>query len=169
MNTAILNVNDPLWLATLEQLPHDVYHLPDYVALDGQRTKSNPEAFLLQDGDKIFFAPYLLRSCCDITEDSSLEIFDVVSPYGYSGILLSESAIADPEFPNFAIQQFRHFLQSRGVCSAFLRLHPILGEKSAKVFQSDQPSENGKTVSIDLTLDEGKIWGKDSSGSSKYD
>ena len=160
MNIATLDVNDPLWLATLEQLPHDVYHLPDYVALDSQRTKTLPEAFLLQDEDKIFFAPYLLRSCSDIAADSHTEIYDVISPYGYPGILMSESAIANPEFPSFALEKFRHTLQARGVCSAFLRLHPILGENFAKVFDADPLIENGKTVSIDLTLDEDKIWAK---------
>ena len=160
MNVVTLDVNHPLWLATLEQLPHDVYHLPDYVALDASRTETRPEAFLLQEDDKIFFIPYLLRSCSDIAESSAMEICDIISPYGYPGILMSEAAAEHPEFPDFALQRFYHTLQAKGVCSAFLRLHPILGEKFAKVFQSDPLVENGKTVSMDLTLDEGAIWAK---------
>jgi len=160
MNPVILDVNHPSWLATLEQLPHDVYHLPEYVALDAKRTATTPEAFLLQDGARIFFVPYLLRSCADIVESDQAEVYDVISPYGYPGILMSPEASNNPEFPDFALQQLRHTLQSRGVCSAFLRLHPILGEDFAKVFQSNPLSENGKTVSIDLTLDEGQIWAK---------
>ena len=132
MKIAILDVNNSLWLETLSQLSHDVYHLPDYVALDARRTQTLPEAFLLQDEDKIFFAPYLLRSCSDITDSSDEEIYDIISPYGYPGILMSEAAINNPEFPDFALQKFRQTLQERGVCSAFLRLHPILGEKFAK-------------------------------------
>jgi len=164
MNIVTLGVNHPSWLGTLEQLPHDVYHLPDYVALDAQRTETIPEAFLLQDDDKIFFAPYLLRSCADITVSPGAEVYDIISPYGYPGILMSDAAASHPEFPDFALQQFRRNLQTRGVCSAFLRLHPILGENFAKVFQSDPLMENGKTVSIDLTLDEGKIWAKTRKG-----
>ena len=160
MKIAILDVNNSLWSETLSQLPNDVYHLPDYVALDARRTQTFPEAFLLQDEDKIFFAPYLLRSCSDIADSSDGEIYDIISPYGYPGILMSEAAIDNPEFPDFALQQFRQTLQERGVCSAFLRLHPILSEKFAKVFQSDSLTENGKTVSMDLTLDEGQIWAK---------
>ncbi|MEL6578795.1 MAG: GNAT family N-acetyltransferase [Cyanobacteria bacterium J06621_12] len=160
MNIATLDVNHPSWLTTLEQLPHDAYHLPDYVALDAKRTETIPEAFLLEEGDKIFFAPYLLRSCADINQSDDAEVYDVISPYGYPGILMNQAAIDNPEFPDFALQQFRHTLQTRGVCSAFLRLHPILGENFAKVFQSSPLSENGKTVSIDLTLDEGQIWAK---------
>lgn len=160
MNITTLDVNNYLWLETLSQLPHDVYHLPDYVALDARRTQTLPEAFLLQDEDKIFFAPYLLRSCSDIADAAQTEVYDIISPYGYPGILMSEGAINDPEFPDFALEQFRQTLQERGVCSAFLRLHPILGEKFVQVFQSDPLMENGKTVSIDLTLDEDKIWAK---------
>ena len=160
MNIVTLDVNHPSWLATLEQLPHDVYHLPDYVALDAQRTETIPEAFLLQEDDKIFFVPYLLRSCGDIIEAEDTEVYDIISPYGYPGILLSQEAINNPEFPDFALEQFSHTLQARGVCSAFLRLHPILGADFAQVFQSPSLSENGKTVSIDLTLDDGQIWAK---------
>jgi hypothetical protein len=164
MDIVTLDVNHPLWLTALEQLPHDVYHLPDYVALDAQRTETLPEAFLLQDDDKIFFAPYLLRSCADIAKSFGAEVYDIISPYGYPGILMSDAAANHPEFPDFALQKFRHTLQARGVCSAFLRLHPILGENFATVFQSNSLVENGKTVSIDLTLDEGKIWAKTRKG-----
>ena len=160
MNTVTLDVNHPLWSATLEQLNHDVYHLPDYVALDANRTETIPEAFLLQDDDKIFFAPYLLRSCKDILGSAETELYDVISPYGYPGILMSKAALDHPEFPDFALQKFFNTLQARKVCSAFLRQHPILSEGFAKVLQSDPLQENGKTVSIDLTLDEGQIWAK---------
>ena len=160
MKIAILNVDDTLWSATLSQLPHDVYHLSDYVALDAKRTNTFPEAFLLQEEDKIFFAPYLLRSCSNLTDCLTTEIYDVISPYGYPGILMSQAALKNSEFPDFALAQFRRTLQEKNVCSAFLRLHPILSDEFAKVFQSDPLSENGKTVSIDLTLDEDKIWAK---------
>lgn len=164
MNVVLLDVKHPSWLAVLEKLPHDVYHLPDYVALDAQRTNTLPEAFLLQVEDKIFFTPYLLRSCADIDQSLAQEVYDIISPYGYPGILMSAAAASDPEFPEFALQQFLRTLQARGVCSAFLRLHPILGVNFAKAFQSDPVSENGKTVSIDLTLDQDKIWAKTRKG-----
>ena len=160
MNIVTLGLDRPLWSETLEQLSHDVYHLPDYVALDAKRTETIPEAFLLQEDNKIFFVPYLLRSCADILPSVDMEVYDIISPYGYPGILMSQAAIDNPEFPDFALQKFRHTLHKRKVCSVFLRMHPILGEGFAKVFQSDPLSENGKTVSIDLTLDEGKIWAK---------
>lgn len=164
MNIVTLDVNHPSWLAALKQLPHDVYHLPDYIAIDARRTKTLPEAFLLQENDKIFFAPYLLRSCADISESLGAKVYDIISPYGYPGILMSDAAANHPEFPDFALEQFRHALQARGVCSVFLRLHPILGENFAKAFQSNHLTANGQTVSIDLTLDEAQMWAKTRKG-----
>ena len=160
MKFEILDTKNPSWHETLQDIPHDVYHLPEYVALDAKRTKPIPEAFLCRDGDKIFFAPYLLRSCADIIDLGGKEVYDVISPYGYPGILLSEAAANTHGFPDLALQKFREALQSRRVCAAFIRLHPILGEKFAHIFKSGSFQENGKTVSIDLTLDEDQIWAK---------
>ena len=163
MKLTVLDVNHPLWSETLERLPHDVYHLPEYVALDAARTQTLPEAFLLQQKDKLFFVPYLLRSCGDI-DVKFAKIYDIISPYGYPGILLSDAAVVDPQFSESALQQFWSAMQQKGVCSAFLRLHPILEEKSVDLWRSHGLQENGKTVSIDLTLDEAKIWAKTRKG-----
>lgn len=166
MNSQIIDIHDPLWLETLQKLRHDVYHLPQYVVLDAKRTQTIPEAFLLVDEDKIFFVPYLLRSCQNIVDINSnaREVFDIISPYGYPGILLSEAAQNTPGFPDLAFSEFRNTLQKRGICSAFLRLHPILGENFSNIFAPDTFVDNGQTVSIDLTLDEGTIWAKTRKG-----
>jgi Acetyltransferase (GNAT) domain len=162
MNIKILNADNGLWIETLDKLCHDVYHLPQYVVLDAKRTETTPEAFLLQNEDKIFFVPYLVRSCQDIVSSKSnnLEIFDLISPYGYPGILLSEAARHSPDFANLALVEFCQTLQERGICSAFLRLHPILSENFTKIFSPNTFVNNGETVSIDLTLDETIIWAK---------
>ena len=163
MNIKILQIDNPLWSKTLEKLDHDVYHLPEYVALDAERTKTIPEAFLIENEDCIFFVPYLLRSCEDVDDVKQAEIYDVVSPYGYPGILICESGINKPEFVDFAFQKFNQTLKERHVCSAFLRLHPILGEKISNILQSNV-QEDGNTVSIDLTLDIDRIWAKTRKG-----
>lgn len=162
MQIATLDIDHPLWSETLQHIPHDVYHLPEYVALDARRTKTIPEAFLLQDEDRIFFAPYLLRSCADI--DDSTDIYDIISPYGYPGILIGGGAIVDPQFSELALQEFWRTLQQKNICSAFLRLHPILGEQFSQIVRSNSLQDNGQTVSIDLTLDEDKIWAKTRKG-----
>jgi hypothetical protein len=164
MRIEILDVNNPKWSTTLENLSHDVYHLAEYVALDAERTHTTPEAFLLEDEDKIFFVPYLLRSCEDVVQSAYPKVYDIISPYGYPGILMSDAAANTPGFPDLALQKFRHTLQEKGVCCAFLRLHPILSEKFVHNFSSNPFQDNGLTVSIDLTLDEDIIWAKTRKG-----
>lgn len=159
MDLQVIDSQHPLWLQTLQKLSHDVYHLPEFVYLESRRTKTIPQAFLIVDGEKIFFVPYLLRRCDDIlAEESTPEIFDVISPYGYPGILLSEAAASEPGFPDFALNELKSVLKTNGVCSAFFRLHPILNHNFNEVFKPGTFTDNGETVSINLKLSESQIW-----------
>ena len=160
MNVAILNPENPLWLETLQKVRYDAYHMPEYVALEAKRNHNKPEALLISDGDKVFFVPYLLRSCADVVNvaDNQAEVLDVISPYGYPGILLSDAARSNSQFTHNAFTELKQTLHSRGVCSAFFRLHPILSDRFTEVFPPNTLTANGETVSMDLTLDEAKIW-----------
>ncbi len=155
MNVQILDWQNPLWSQTLRKLQHDIYHLPDYVYLEAKRTRTTAEAVVIQDSENIFFVSYLLRSCNDIFEQA--EVFDVTSPYGYSGILLSEAASNNQAFINYSLTEIQQIFKLKGVCSAFLRLHPIF-TNTTKIFQSENLIETGETVSIDLRLSESQIW-----------
>lgn len=154
MNSEIIEPSNPLWVKTLEKVRHDIYHLPQYVTLESIRNQTIPEAILIADGEKIFFVPYLLRKCDDIfSKDlTGQEVFDVVSPYGYPGILLSEAAANTPGFPNAALDRMKQEFRSRGICSAFFRLHPILNKSFTEIFTEEIFTVNGETVSVDLTV-----------------
>lgn len=159
MNIQIIDLQDPLWRKILQQLRHDVYHLPEYVGIESNRTQTIANAFLVTDSDKILFVPYLVRQCNDILPQEVLgECFDVVSPYGYPGILLSQAAIDTPGFVEFALDNLKQMLQKNNVCSVFLRMHPILGDRFKEIFPPDHLTANGETVSVNLTLSESEIW-----------
>ena len=160
MDLQVIDSSNPLWLETLQKLRHDIYHIPEYVYLESRRTKTTPEAFLIVDGDKILFVPYLLRECNDVLaqESTPQETFDVVSPYGYPGILLSEAAASTPGFPDFAMNELKCVLKNKGVCSAFFRLHPILNHNFNEIFEPGTFTANGETVSVDLKLSESQLW-----------
>ena len=148
MDIEIIGLDSPLWLIALQKLRHDIYHLPAYVNLEAKRTKSTPEAIAISENDKIFFLPYLWRSCADLFGDELPEVFDVVSPYGYPGFLLSEAAANAPEFLNLALDTLTEVWRDRLVYSAFLRLHPLLNPE----VKNKYIKVNGETVSIDLKL-----------------
>ena len=160
MNVTILDLENPLWKETLEKLRHDAYHLPEYVALEAKRNNNQPEALLVSEEDKIFFVPYLLRSCNNVVAvaENESEIYDAISPYGYPGILLSDSARSSAEFTHHALKELQQNFKSRGICSAFLRFHPILSDNFTEVFPPSSLTDNGETVSIDLSPDAKKIW-----------
>lgn len=160
MDVQILALDDPLWLQVLDSIQHDVYHLPSYVSIESQRLKSPAEAIVIQDDKKILFLPYLLRSCKDVCPEhlKDREIFDIISPYGYSGIVLSSEAIVDPIFIQSAIQRLIKVFKDKNICSAFLRLHPILSSPYIEHLDSPAVTPDGVTVSVDLLQPESKIW-----------
>jgi hypothetical protein len=160
MKTKIIELLNPLWQETLQQLRHDIYHLPEYLDLDAKRIQSTPEAILIIEDEKIFFLPYLLRNCAQIFPGELREenFFDIVSPYGYPGILLNEAAASTPEFLNLAMNELTRELKSRGLCSAFFRLHPILNRGFEEILDPEICQISGETVSIDLRLSEAEIW-----------
>lgn len=160
MNLQVIDVSNPLWLEVLQNLRHDFYHLPEYVALEAKRMKAVAEAVLIQDGEKIFFLTYLLRRCDDIFPEDlkASEIFDVLSPYGYPGILLNKAGGKDLKFIHFAMLQLIQTFKDRSICSAFLRLHPILNHGFDETYQSPACTIHSETIAVDLNLTEAEIW-----------
>lgn len=160
MDYKIISLSDSLWLQTLNKLKHDIYHLPEYVDLEAKRINAIPEAILIFENEKILFLPYLLR-CVNNLFDTKIEIpliWDIVSPYGYPGILWSQAAANTPEFLELAVNQLIFALRDRQICSAFLRLHPILNQGLHEVLPLGLCQVSGETVSIDLSLSTSEIW-----------
>jgi Acetyltransferase (GNAT) domain len=157
MNIEILQPQTLRWQEILAQIRHDVYHLPEYVEIEAKRNNAQAEAIAIAQGENIFFVPYLLRSGQDLF-DPSQDCFDVLSPYGYPGFLWHGEEESLSEFVPLAIAGLQETLKSRGVCSAFFRLHPILSDRVSETFDSNTFRDNGETVSINLTLSEGELW-----------
>lgn len=155
-----LKPDDPRWLEVLGRLPHDLYHRPEYVVLEAESNMAAPRAFWAQEGDHEFFVPYLLRQCDVLFPESAVanQVCDVVSPYGYPGLLLSAAARKSPAFAQAAMRQLSDSLRQSGVCSAFFRMHPLFSEGLAELFQPGFLTASGETVAIDLTQDERVIW-----------
>jgi hypothetical protein len=166
MEVQLINLESPYWLQIVEELPHDFYHLPEYHYIESIRTNSIAKAVIISESENIFFVPYLLRNCSHLYDvDSTVtDLFDAISPYGYSGILLNETAKKSPVFINSALKQLKIALSEHNICSLFLRLHPILNKDFDKILQTDFPKVRGKTISIDLKLTESEIWLQTRSG-----
>lgn len=160
MDAVHLGIDDPRWREALGRLRHDVYHLPEYVRLDSEWNRAHPGAFLARSGDEELFLPYLLRRCDSLFPGVRVgdKVYDVVSPYGYPGLLLSDAARASPKFAQQAMHRLSETLREMGVCSAFFRMHPLLSGGLAELFPEGFFTAAGETIAMDLTLDEGELW-----------
>ena len=160
MNLAHLEIDDPRWRKALSRLRHDFYDLPEYVRLEGESIGAQPRAFIATAGDKELFIPYLLRRCDLLFPEAptAVKVYDVVSPYGYPGLLLSDAARESPDFAREAMDGLCKTLREQRVCSAFFRLNPLLSNGISALFPAKFFSPASKTVAIDLAQDEAAIW-----------
>lgn len=160
MDVAHLELGDPRWSQALQRLPHDFYHRPEYVGLDADWNRARPRAFLARSGDAELFVPYLLRRCEGLGGEPphGEAVYDVVSPYGYPGFLLSEAARRSPRFAREALRGLSETFREMRVCSAFFRMHPLLGAGVPALFPEGFFTPGGETVAMDLTLDDRQLW-----------
>ncbi len=160
MELYCLTPSDAYWGDLLQAIPHDFYHLPDYVALEARRLNATPEGLLVRQGARYFFLPYLIRSCAPMLPDyiSDAAPKDIVSPYGYASALLSEAAQNSETFLAEAIETAMLFWREREFCTAYLRLHPLLYQELAELgkleLEGVERREVGQSVAIDLAPDD---------------
>ena len=160
MDVAHLQIDDPRWREALGRLRHDFYHFPEYLKLDGECNQAKPRAFLASDGNNELFIPYLVRRCDILFPEAAgaAKVCDVLSPYGYPGLLLNDSAKACPDFAQGAMRRLGETLAEQGVCSAFFRMNPLLSAGIRELFPESFFGASSDTVAIDLWVDETQMW-----------
>ncbi len=147
--------DDLRWTRMLQDVRHDVYHLPEYVVLSSEHEGGAPAAFYAETAHNTFLIPLLIRN---IPLGSRLEgkWQDLVTPYGYPSPLL-----LDPGDINGFRQLMRAFqwtAMEQNFVSAFFRLHPLLPVAGSVLQEFGEVIKHGETVSIDLTLPEDTLW-----------
>lgn len=177
MITQIVPTVDLRWQQCLDTIPHDFYHLPGYLELEGNRHHATPEAIIIQDEGKIFFLPYLVRDCTNLLEQNNFggdypsvretsafadrlhqRTYDIISPYGYPGMLVNQAG-ENPAFIKKCLNSIYENWYQRNICSAFIRLHPLLN--SYFDIADRDPfivCRQGNVVVCDLTKDLNDIW-----------
>ena len=123
----IISVNEKQqWLDLLSVIDNtDVYFTPGYLKSCGIIMNGAPllAVFKSQTG-KIVIYPFIKRRINDVKDFASLEEewFDIVSPYGYSGVLTNGS---ESELKSF-YQEFHEYCLNNQIVCEFTRFHPIL-------------------------------------------
>ena len=144
----LLLFRSPEWQQFINEHPHDFHYIPGYVALNAAYDDAQTLAFLFEENGSYFFFPFLLRRIPD-TLSPGEELYDAVTPYGYTGPLTNPDC--DPVFINRAIRALKDMLTKLKVVTLFARLHPLYPPSDA-FLNRDDVKQHGHTVSVDLTL-----------------
>jgi sugar O-acyltransferase (sialic acid O-acetyltransferase NeuD family) len=154
IHATFIGLTDTRWGELLSCARHDFYHLPEYLKLCGKYEYGEPVAFYAEDGRSACLVPMLLRRLPD-SLGAPLYWCDLVSPYGYPCPLFTQPMEAD------RVSAYLTALQETsdeiGACSVFVRSHPLLDKPEGTVSHTAY-IQQGKTVSIDLTLSEHDMW-----------
>lgn len=155
MNFDIINPEDSKWSDCLRDLPHDFYHLPEYIKFSAKYEGGEPCAFYASDEKHMFLAPLLIKSIVDS------KYRDVVTPYGYPGPVLT--SITEKEegldvFVDRALKGFKTLAKEKHLVAAFFRLHPLFELPTNVIGKHGQLIHHGPTVSINLLQTNEKTW-----------
>ena len=157
MRAALLEPGDPRWAEVLAGVPHDVYHLPEYLAMSAAFEGGEARALLAEDGEVRLLAPLLLRPLPAALE-APAEWRDALTPYGYPAPLLAGDGAAERLAP--LLEAALGEAAAAGVVTAFFRLHPLLPlPHEAEVLpRLGEVVEHGETVAVDLSLPAEQHW-----------
>jgi hypothetical protein len=147
----LLDAKAPEWADALERTAHDMYHVPQYVALDARLTGGTPAAFWYGEGDRQLLMPLIVR---DIPES---DLHDAVSPYGYPAPV-SNAPSGDVAFWERACRSMVDVLRQRDIVTVFVRLHPLLDTPLDTLAKFGAVIRHGETVSMDLTVSVEEMW-----------
>jgi hypothetical protein len=146
--SALLHPAAREWKEALQQTPHDMYHVPDYVVLDAQLYGGVPTAFCYAEGDRRLLLPLIVRDV------PGTDLRDALSPYGYPGPV----GDGDPEFWERACAAMIETLRSDGIVTVFVRMHPLLNAPLPVLGGFGALVRHGETVSMDLTVSLDEMW-----------
>lgn len=152
MLSLILNPSDKLWHEIVNSLRVDFYHYPKYNLLESLRMNGKPEAFIFQEGEKIFFVPYILRKI------GNTNLYDVSSAYGYPQPIFSNAAVEDTDFCQASVERWFYLMSKKNVVSIFIRFHPLIKTKYSFWKGLGTLVKHGNTVYLDLNSEKKQIW-----------
>jgi GNAT acetyltransferase-like protein len=147
-----LSTTDPRWEALLHEVPHDVYHLPQYLEVSATHEDAEPAAFVARQGSCFCLIPVLIRRLPPVL-GAPPDWRDVKSPYGYASPLFR----GDESWIDKALAAFTTECQGRNIVSAFVGMHPLLAVPP-NLERHGQVVKHGETVYVDLTLTEAALW-----------
>lgn len=136
--------NDPIWTNLLRETTYDIYHLPGYCRIEAQLIRGEALAWYSNNHQTQTLIPLISRKI------QGLENYnDLVSPYGYPGIL-TQKPIATAAATDI-LREFNTDATKNNYVSSFIRLNPILNQWKFEAKMPWRQWLHGNTVSINLS------------------
>ncbi|MDI6704136.1 MAG: GNAT family N-acetyltransferase [bacterium] len=165
--------DDRRWGELLNNIyPRDIFFTPEYAILFEKtrgevRKNFGGKAHLLFCGNEenYIIYPFFKRKLSLLPFYSSMsergeEVFDSVSPYGYSGPLarIRDRSITSSLWKAF-LDKFHEYCIKERIVAEFVRFHPFINNKGQLMeFCSRQLKEINRVVFVDLTASVEDIW-----------
>ncbi|WP_051574334.1 NeuD/PglB/VioB family sugar acetyltransferase [Mycobacterium sp. URHB0044] len=143
----LLTADDPWWPRVLAETEHDIYHRPEYACADAD-TDEQPLAVWLEVAGCGLLVPLLRRPV-----PGRGDLFDAISPYGYSGALWRRNELPAPEQRREVAGAFLEVLAAESIVTFLMRLHPLLNASTLPLNEFGLLVDHGETVPIDLDGD----------------
>jgi hypothetical protein len=113
------------WDALVSQSPYaDTYYRPGYVAAYRDESTSI-RGLVLNSGSRRFLLPLVFRSLSTLPFAPEEPGFDVITPYGYGGILPLEAGPVSREEGAQLVASLQAWCRLEDVVSCFIRLHSL--------------------------------------------
>jgi hypothetical protein len=155
MIAEFISPQDPRWTRLLMRVPHDFYHLPEYMTFAAEHECGTPTAFYAETGDALFLAPLLIQKI-PASLGAPEDWCDATTPYGYPTPI-----VIPPNSSSFLkrfLEVFREVGTQYGIVTAFFRLHPLLTLPKEALIKYGMLMKHGQTVYIDLLLSLEDLW-----------
>jgi len=136
-----ITTDDARWSELLRTAPYDFYHLPEYAQLDAKVLGGKAMGWFSAPEYTPCLIPLISRNIYS-------HGVDLVSPYGYPGIL-SREPLSSAEAIRI-IQSFHQDASDAGYISTFIRLNTLLNNWDLPDDKVIKLKNRGNTVSIDL-------------------
>jgi len=138
-----LDTTDARWTNLLEQVNHDMYHLPGYCSIEAWLIGGRATVWYHSDGFNELLIPLIARS---ISETNRMA--DLVSPYGYPGVLSKYPL--NTEEAELLMETYHQEAAVEGFVSSFIRLNPLLNNWRFAPTPIFRQWMHGGTVSVSL-------------------
>lgn len=143
------------WKELLEKFPQskrDIYFTPEYTELSELNGEGNIKCFCFKERDYVGIYPFIINEIKGYKLDK--RYYDIETPYGYGGPLLStDDTTAAEKFE----ECFLSFCTENDIVAEFIRFHPIV--KNNEIFRTAMNVQyNRDTVHLPLETNIEYVW-----------